>query len=80
MTRLQTVYQTKTTIERKTQTEFAGTLGINRTHLNAILQGKSLPSLELAFRLARRLGSEVSELWELTEVGIRARSAHTRRR
>ena len=63
----------------QTQGELAADLGVTRAHLNAILSGKSVPSLELAFRLAARLGVAVGELWTLTEVGIVPCAADNRR-
>jgi DNA-binding XRE family transcriptional regulator len=66
--------------KKMTQTEFAESLGVHRTHLSAIVAGKSLPSLDLAFALAAALGRPIPDLWERTEVGIRARAAQTRRR
>lgn len=80
MTRLAVLTTTQLKMTGKTMSEFASKLGINRTHLSAIVSGKSLPSLELAFALARKLGKRVDDLWEPTEVGIRARVAQNRRR
>lgn len=75
MTRLQKFLPLAMKTKKQTQGEIAAVIGCHRTHLLAIVAGKSIPSLELAFRLAAVLGKSVPALWELTEVGIRARPA-----
>lgn len=48
----------------KTEIELAQHLGIDRTTLYRIRNGKTTPSLELAMDLAGRLGVTVEELFE----------------
>lgn len=80
MTRLQTLATTTAAIRKTTVADMAATLGVSRQHLHRLLAGRSVPSLELAFRLAKLLGRTVPDLWHLTEVGIRARASDNRRR
>lgn len=45
------------------QNKFAERVGVSTTAMNAIVNGKSLPSLPTALRIARAVGSTVEELW-----------------
>jgi len=80
MTRIRSALMTKIAEAKTTQTEFARSLNVSRAQLLGVASGKLLPSLSLALRLARRLGRPVEHFWELSEVGIRARNSHSRRR
>ncbi|MEU4772927.1 helix-turn-helix domain-containing protein [Micromonospora sp. NPDC023644] len=48
------------------KTDLARTLGIERTNLYKIRQGKVTPTLETAMRMAEGLGTTVEELFEVT--------------
>jgi putative transcriptional regulator len=45
------------------QNELAKRVGISTTAMNAVVNGKSVPSLHTAIRIAREVGSTVEELW-----------------
>jgi len=45
-----------------TQTEMAKKLGISRTYLNGILNGKRKPSIKLAKKIAKLMGISYLEL------------------
>ncbi len=65
----------------KTQAELATKLDVSVVHINKLLNGAVAPSFAMAFRLAKELGSTVTELWDYTtELGIVARTDHTNRR
>ena len=49
-----------------TQQELAGMAGCTRQTIVALEQGKYVPSLALAFRIARVFGSTIEELFEFT--------------
>lgn len=80
MTRLHTAMTTTISEAKTTQGEFARSLGVSRAQLLGVASGKLLPSLTFALRLSARLGRPVNDFWEVSEVGIRARYAHDRRR
>ena len=46
-----------------TQAELAEAIGVTRQTVNAIEQGKYSPSLEVAFKIARVLGSSIDEIF-----------------
>ena len=45
------------------QESFAETLGLSRTHVGHIEQGRKNPSMEVLIKIAKRLKIEVSELF-----------------
>ena len=52
-------------IERSlSQAELAGILGVSRQTINSIERGKYIPSLPLAFALARYFESPVEEIFD----------------
>lgn len=53
-----------------TQAELAATLGVSRQTVISLEQGRYLPSLELALRLARQFGQRVEDLFELFDVEL----------
>jgi putative transcriptional regulator len=53
-----------------TQAELAATLGVSRQTVISLEQGRYLPSLELALRLARHFGQRVEDLFELIDVEL----------
>lgn len=50
-----------------TQVELAAALGVSRQTVISIESGRYLPSLVLAFRIARVFDVSLEELFELTE-------------
>jgi putative transcriptional regulator len=50
-----------------TQAELAATLGVSRQTVISIESGRYLPSLPLAFRIARLFDVTLEDLFELTE-------------
>lgn len=48
-----------------TQADLAATLDVSRQTVISLEQGRYLPSLELALRLARRFNQSVEQLFEL---------------
>ena len=46
------------------QAELGGRIGVSRQAVNAIETGKHDPSLPLAFRLARLVGTSIEEIFE----------------
>ncbi|MDM7934941.1 MAG: helix-turn-helix transcriptional regulator [Methanothrix sp.] len=50
-----------------TQAELAAVVGVRRETIHFLEKGKYNPSLRLAFRLARALGSTIEELFEMEE-------------
>jgi len=52
---------------------FAEELGVTSSHLSRIMRGKGNPSLQLAIRLANKLGMSIDEL--ARAVGAQARSS-----
>lgn len=54
-------YLTRTNI---TQSAFAGTIGLSRSHLSEIISGRKRPSLDVAFAIARATSGDVPvEAW-----------------
>ena len=49
------------------QAEVAGALGVSRQTVISIESGRYLPSLPLAFRIARFFGSPIETIFELDE-------------
>jgi putative transcriptional regulator len=45
------------------QTEFAEQVGIGRATLSQLVNNKSLPTLEVAYRIAQELDINVMEIW-----------------
>lgn len=80
MTRLQSLMKMTLMKMKMTQHELANSLNMNRQYFNAVLRGKRLPSPAVAYALARAVGVDPAEIWELTEVGIVARNADNRRK
>ena len=54
--------------DEMTQQELADLAGCTRQTIIAIEQGKYLPSLELAFKISRALGSTVEEVFQYTRI------------
>lgn len=50
-----------------TQAELAERIGVTRQTVIAIEQGRYSPSLEMAFRIARALGSPLDEVFQYPE-------------
>ena len=50
-----------------TQTDLADRVGVPRQTIHSIETGKYNPSIELALRLARELGTAVEDLFELDD-------------
>jgi putative transcriptional regulator len=50
-----------------TQQELAAAVGVSRQSINSIEQGKYIPSLPLALRLARVFARATDEIFELQE-------------
>lgn len=50
-----------------TQVELAAALGVSRQTVISIESGRYLPSLPLAFRIARQFGLTIEQLFEPTE-------------
>jgi putative transcriptional regulator len=50
-----------------TQEELAGRAGCTRQTIIALEQGKYVPSIELAFRIARALGVSLEEVFQYQE-------------
>lgn len=50
-----------------TQAELAEQIGVTRQTVIAIEQGRYSPSLEMAFRIARALGSPLDEVFQYPE-------------
>ena len=55
--------------DRMTQQELADRVRCTRQTIIALEQGKYLPTLTLAFRIAREFGVPVEEVFELAEEG-----------
>jgi putative transcriptional regulator len=49
------------------QTEFAQRIGIGRATLSQLVNNKSLPTLEVAYRIAKELDLNVMEIWVVIE-------------
>jgi len=47
------------------QESFAEALGLSRTHVGHIEQGRKNPSMEVLIKIAKKLKVEVSELFEI---------------
>jgi putative transcriptional regulator len=50
-----------------TQEELAGLVGCTRQTIIALEQGKYVPSVELAFRIARAFGVKLEEVFQYEE-------------
>ncbi len=50
-----------------TQSDLGEALGVSRQTINSIEAGRYLPSLPLAFRMARLFRSAVQEIFEMDE-------------
>jgi putative transcriptional regulator len=50
-----------------TQEELAGRVGCTRQTIIALEQGKYVPSIELAFRIARAFGATLEEVFQYEE-------------
>jgi len=59
-------------VRRWSQADLADVLGVSRQTVNAIETGRYLPSLPLAFALARFFDLRVEELFTPTEEGPRS--------
>lgn len=55
------------TAKNLTQKDLADKAGVSRQTINYLEQGKYLPSLPLAFKLAKLLGVSVENLFELDD-------------
>lgn len=49
------------------QTEFCERVGISRTALSQLVTGKSLPTLEVAYKIAKALDLNVMEIWVMED-------------
>lgn len=49
------------------QTEFAKKVGLSAGALSALVNGHTLPKLEVAYRIARELDLNVMEIWVMEE-------------
>ena len=61
-------------VHKITIREFAEIFGISKNHAEAVLKHQAVPSLELAFRIARYYGVTVDELfgWRFDDTGDRS--------
>ncbi len=50
-----------------TQQQLAEEIGVTRQTINALEKGKYVPSLDLAFRIARRFGTTIEEVFHYSE-------------
>jgi len=50
--------------EKMSQEEFAHKLGISRTYMGYIEQGRESPSLKLLMKIARRFGTKIEDLFK----------------
>ena len=50
-----------------TQQQLAEEIGVTRQTINALEKGKYVPSLDLAFRIARRFGTTIEEVFHYAE-------------
>ena len=55
--------------DEMTQEELADRAGCTRQTIIALEQGKYVPSIELAFRIARAFGVSLEEVFQYEEVG-----------
>lgn len=46
------------------QEDFAERVGLSKAALSALVNGHTLPTLPVAYRIARALGRPVEEIWE----------------
>lgn len=60
-----------------TQAELAGRLDVSRQTVHAVEAGKCVPSLALAFRIARLFGAPIEQIFE-PEGAVRAARAEHR--
>jgi len=63
--RLETTMKVRRAMFDLTQAELAERAGVTRKSINAIETGKMVPSVLLALRLARALGTTVEELFHI---------------
>lgn len=49
------------------QTEFCDRVGISRSALSQLATGKTLPTLEVAYKIAKELDLNVMEIWVMTD-------------
>lgn len=54
-----------TELDDMRQNEFAAELGMNYNHFNRIVNGKVIPTLPTALKIAKRIGKHVDEIWEI---------------
>lgn len=59
-----TIQKLRKQIGYKSQEEFAEALGLSRTHVGHIEQGRRNPSMEVLVKIAKKLKVDVSELFE----------------
>lgn len=57
------IRELRTDRRKMTQLDLAQRVGVSRQTLNAIEGGKHVPSLELAFRIAKELGTPLEEVF-----------------
>ena len=55
-----------------TQSELGAVVGVTRQAIHAVERDKHDPSIRLAARIAAALGLPIHEVFDLTDVGIRA--------
>ncbi|MFA6184752.1 MAG: helix-turn-helix transcriptional regulator [Candidatus Shapirobacteria bacterium] len=60
-----TIQKLRKQIGYKSQEEFAEALGLSRTHIGHIEQGRINPSMEVLLKIAKKLKVDVSELFRL---------------
>ena len=56
-----------TELDDMRQKELAAELGMNYNHFNRIVNGKVIPTLPVALKIAKHIGKHVDEIWEFEQ-------------
>ena len=58
------VAETTRKIKAANRSELAREIGVTRPHVSQVLSGRSVPSLDVAAKIAKRIGVSLDQLWE----------------
>ena len=58
-----TIQKLRKQVGYKSQEKFAEAIGISRTHIGHIEQGRKNPSMDVLVKISKKLGIDVSELF-----------------
>ena len=58
------IAQVERKIKAANRSELAREIGVTRPHVSQVLNGRSVPSLDVAAKIAKRIGVSLDQFWD----------------